>query len=198
MFCVDLVLLHRLADTIDIFEPIGATGAGAIVPFASGTPAIVTTVAGGVPGTSTLVGFGSSVSGVSGAGTSINLAGSAGELLNFAFSVPRAGTITSIDAYFSNTVAASIIGTTVTVTAQLYQSAAPDNTFTAIPGATVTLSPALTGIVTSGFVSHGVITGLTIPVQAETRLLLVFSATAAGLSLIQTIQGYASGGVNIA
>jgi hypothetical protein len=38
---------------------------------------------------------------------------------------------------------------------------------------------------------------LAIPVTAQTRLLLVFSATAAGLSLINTVTGYASAGVTI-
>jgi hypothetical protein len=38
---------------------------------------------------------------------------------------------------------------------------------------------------------------LAIPVTAQTRLLLVFSATATGLSLVNTIVGYASAGVTI-
>ncbi|MDR9745608.1 hypothetical protein MHB84_30035 [Paenibacillus sp. FSL F4-0087] len=32
---------------------------------------------------------------------------------------------------------------------------------------------------------------------AQTRLLLVFSATATGLTLVNTVVGYTSGGVNI-
>ncbi|WP_308737459.1 hypothetical protein [Paenibacillus sp. PCH8] len=48
-----------------------------------------------------------------------------------------------------------------------------------------------------GTISNGITTGLAIPVTAQTRLLLVFSATAAGLVLVNTVVGYASGGVNI-
>jgi BclB C-terminal domain-containing protein len=149
-------------------------------------------------GTNGVVGFGSSTSSISLVGGAIDLTGGPGVLLNFAFSVPREGTITSIAAYFSTTAALSLVGSTITITAQLYSSTTPDNTFTPIPGAIVTLTPALTGIVALGTISNGLTTGLAIPVTPETRLLMVFTATAAGLSLINTVAGYASAGVSIA
>jgi BclB C-terminal domain-containing protein len=90
-----------------------------------------------------------------------------------------------------------LVGSTITITAQLFSSTTPDNTFTAVPGAVIALAPPLTGVVALGAVSNGIVTGLAIPVTAETRLLLVFSATAAGLSLINTVIGYASAGVTI-
>jgi BclB C-terminal domain-containing protein len=158
----------------------------------------MTTIAGGLVGTTSLVGFGSSATGISLVGGAIDLTGTAlGPTIDFSFSVPRDGTITSLTAFFSNTVALALVGSTVTITAQLYESTTPDNTFTAIPGAIVTLAPALTGTVALGAVSNGITTGLTIPVTAQTRLLLVFSAEAAGLSLLNTITGYASAGLNI-
>ncbi|WP_084174582.1 exosporium glycoprotein BclB-related protein [Paenibacillus xylanexedens] len=176
----------------------GATGSGAIIPFASGGPAILTTIAGGLVGTTSLIGFGSSATGVSILGGTIDLTGTiVGPLINFAFSVPRDGVITSIAAYFSTTAALALVGSTVTITAQLFSSPTPDNAFTAVPGAVVTLAPPLTGIIALGSISNGITTGLTIPVTAQTRLLLVFSATAAGLTLVNTVVGYASGGVNI-
>lgn len=176
----------------------GATGSGAIIPFASGGPAILTTIAGGLVGTTSLIGFGSSATGVSILGGTIDLTGTVvGPLINFAFSAPRDGVITSIAAYFSTTAALALVGSTVTITAQLFSSPTPDNAFTAVPGAIVTLAPPLTGIIALGSISNGITTGLAIPVTAETRLLLVFSATATGLSLVNTVVGYASGGVNI-
>ncbi|MEK4661090.1 exosporium glycoprotein BclB-related protein [Priestia sp. FSL H7-0729] len=176
----------------------GATGSGAIIPFASGGPAILTTIAGGLVGTTSLIGFGSSATGVSILGGTIDLTGTVvGPLINFAFSVPRDGVITSIAAYFSTTAALALVGSTVTITAQLFSSPTPDNAFTAVPGAIVTLAPSLTGIIALGSISNGITNGLTIPVTAETRLLLVFSATASGLTLVNTVVGYASGGVNI-
>ncbi|HCD43190.1 MAG TPA: collagen-like repeat preface domain-containing protein, partial [Lachnoclostridium sp.] len=94
--------------------------------------------------------------------------------------------------------AVSLIGSTVTVTAQLFQSATPNNTFVAVPGAVVTLSPPLTGLISIGSISSGVTTGLNIPVTVGTRLLLVFSAeVTAGLDLAATIAGYASAGLGI-
>ncbi|ETT37624.1 collagen triple helix repeat protein [Paenibacillus sp. FSL R5-192] len=176
----------------------GATGSGAIIPFASGGPAILTTILGGLVGTTSLIGFGSSATGVSILGGTIDLTGTiVGPLINFAFSVPRDGVITSIAAYFSTTAALALVGSTVTITAQLFSSPTPNNAFTAVPGAVVTLAPPLTGIIALGSISNGITTGLAIPVTAQTRLLLVFSATAAGLSLVNTVVGYASGGVNI-
>lgn len=139
------------------------------------------------------MGFGNSSSSSSNLGSTIDLTTS----LNFAFSVPRDGTITSIAAYFSTSAALTLIGSTITITAQLYQSTTPNNIFSPIPGAVVTLAPALTGIVAIGLTSSGITTGLSIPVTAQTRLLLVYSCTAAGLSLVNTVSGYASAGVNI-
>ncbi|MCE0685716.1 spore surface glycoprotein BclB, partial [Clostridioides difficile] len=177
--------------------PTGPTGASAIIPFASGIPLSLTTIAGGLVGTPGFVGFGSSAPGVSIVGGVIDLTNAAGTLTNFAFSMPRAGTITSISAYFSTTAALSIVGSTITITATLYQSTAPNNSFTAVPGATVTLAPPLTGILSVGSISSGIVTGLNIAATAETRFLLVFTATASGLSLVNTVEGYASAGISI-
>lgn len=159
----------------------------------------MTTAVGGLAETAGLVGFGNSASNVSVAGGFIDLTGSPlFPLLDFAFSVPRAGTITSIAAFFSTTVALALVGTTITVTAQLYVSGAPDNIFAPIPGASVTLSPSLTGIVAVGTVLTGFTDGLAIPIAPEDRLLMVFTETSTGITLLTTVAGYASGGIAIA
>jgi len=171
----------------------------AIIPYASGTPVILTTVLGGLLNTSSLVGFGSSATGVTIAGGTIDLSGGPGILLNTAFSMPREGIIESLSAYFSTTIASTLVGSTVSITAQLYKSETPNNTFTIVPGAVVTLAPALTGLVSIGTISNGITTGLSIPVTAQTRLLLVYSAdVTAGLDIATVLSGYASGGVSIA
>jgi BclB C-terminal domain-containing protein len=157
----------------------------------------MTTVLGGLPGESSLVGFGSVATTTPVAGT-IDLTGGASINLNEAFSVPRDGTITSISAYFSLTSPLTLVGSTITITAQLYQSTMPNNTFTPVAGATVTLAPSLTGVLSLGTISSGIVTGLSIPVTAETRLLLVYSASVtAGIDMATTIQGYMSGGLSI-
>jgi len=184
----------RLTDANDVS---GGSNGGAIIPFASGLPVTLTTIAGGLAGTPSFVGFGSSAPSLSVLGSTIDLTGAAGTLLNFAFSMPRSGTIKSMSAYFSTTAALSLIGTTVTITAQLYSSTTPDNSFTAVPGASVTLAPSLSGIISIGGVSNGITTGLNIPVTAQTRFLLVFSSAASGISLLTTTAGYAGAGLSI-
>lgn len=171
----------------------GPTGADGV----AGIPLSLTTIAGGLVGTPGFVGFGSSAPGLSIVGGVIDLTNAAGTLTNFAFSMPRAGTITSISAYFSTTAALSLVGSTITITATLYQSTVPNNSFTAVPGATVTLAPPLTGVLSVGSISSGIVTGLNIVATAQTRFLLVFTATASGLSLVNTVAGYASAGIAI-
>ena len=119
-------------------------------------------------------------------------------LANMAFSMPRDGIITSIAAYFSVGAAVALVGTTVTLTADLYSSTTPDETFTPVAGTTVTLAPPLTGAVAVGTATNGILTGLAIPVTAETRLLMVFTASVtAGIDVATIITGNASAGVTI-
>ena len=177
--------------------PTGPAGTGAIIPFASGLPISLTTIAGGLAGLPAFVGFGSSAPGLTVLGSTINITNASGTLSNFAFQVPRDGVITSFSAYFSTTAALSLIGSTVTVNAQIYQSATPNNVFTPIAGTLISLSPSLTGIISIGTLLNGALTGLNIPVTAQTRLMLVFSATASGLTLLNTVAGYASAGLSI-
>jgi BclB C-terminal domain-containing protein len=179
----------------------GSSGAGAIIPFASGQPVVVSTTAVGAPGQRVLLGFGSSAQAPSVVGGTMDLTGVTGGTstnVNFAFSVPRDGTITSIAAYFSTTASLNLVGTTIVLTGQLYQSTTPDNTFAAVPAAVVTLAPALSGFgLPVGTVSNGMINGLAIPVTAGTRLLFVGSATETGISLGTSTPGYWSAGVSI-
>jgi BclB C-terminal domain-containing protein len=116
--------------------------------------------------------------------------------VNLAFSVPRNGAITSIAAFFSTTVGVLLDPTvTATIQAQVWRSTSTSNFFTPIPGAVVTLAPALTGLVAIGTISSGTST-VNIPVTAGERLILVFSVTSpAGLASVVT--GVASAGIGI-
>jgi BclB C-terminal domain-containing protein len=170
---------------------------GNIIPYASGSPIVLTTIAGGLTGTTSLVGFGNSATGVSLVGSNVDLTGAGGTLLNFSFVAPRSGTLTSMAAQFSTTAALALIGTSITINAQLYSATAGSNLFSPVPGASVVLTPSLTGVVTIGTTATGTTTGLSIPVTAGNRYLLVYSATATGITLVNTVSGYASAGVNI-
>ena len=99
---------------------------------------------------------------------------------------------------FSVGAAVSLVGSEVTISAQLYSSDTPDNTFAPIPGAVVDLDPPLTGLINIGAIASGLVTGLAIPVTAGTRLLMVFSAAVTGgLDVATAISGFASAGVSI-
>lgn len=172
--------------------PIGST----IIPYASAAPTTVTTIAGGLVGTVGLVGFGNSISGIGLTGTAIDLTGGPGNNLNYGFLMPRSGVIKSVSAVFSNVVGLSLTGTTITLKVQLYSCSVSGNLYTPISGASVNLTPGLTGTVALGDTFSGTINGLSVPVSNQTRLLLVVSATATGLSLINTVVGYVSAGVS--
>lgn len=56
---------------------------------------------------------------------------------------------------------------------------------------------AFTGVLSIGMISGGTTTGLAIPVTDQTRLMVVFGATATGVSLVDTVSGYTSAGIAI-
>ncbi|EGB91770.1 hypothetical protein HMPREF0240_03422 [Clostridium sp. D5] len=118
-------------------------------------------------------------------------------LIKTLFRYQESGTITSLSAFFSTTVALSLVGTSVIVRAQIYQSTVPNNTFSPIAGTLLNLSPSLSGALSIGTLLTGSVTGLNINVTPQTRLMLVFSATATGLNLVNTVTGYASAGLAI-
>jgi BclB C-terminal domain-containing protein len=170
----------------------GAAAAASIIPFASGiVPAILTTVAGGLIGTTSLVGFGTSVPGVTLLGTNIDLS----TVVSEAFVVPRPGNITAISASFSVLAALAILGTTITVNAQIYRAPAGSTLFTPT-GVSVNLSP-LTGPLTVGQTVFGSASVPPVPVAVGDKLLMVFSATAAGITLVNSVTGSASAGITI-
>jgi BclB C-terminal domain-containing protein len=90
----------------------------------------------------------------------------------------------------------NIIGTTSTVQAQLYSSTTPNNIFSPIAESLVTVG-SYSGIVSAGEVRNNILSGLSIPVVEQERLLMVFSITTTGLNLLNTVVGYASAGITI-
>jgi BclB C-terminal domain-containing protein len=181
--------------------PTGATGAtgaltpgtGAIIPFASGTPVTLTTVLGGLLDTGALVGFGSSFPSVTIGGGSLTLGG-VGGVLDFAFVVPRAGTVTSISAFFSATVGITLTAAR-TVRAELWSAPANSNTFTPT-GAFTLLAPSFGPVVNIGDTASNT-SAVTLPVSTGDKLLMVFSVDTVGLDLASTLIGFASAGVEI-
>ncbi|MGE0227611.1 MAG: exosporium glycoprotein BclB-related protein [Dehalococcoidia bacterium] len=180
--------------------PTGATGpagGGAILSASSGLPATMTTVLGGLLNTSTVLPFSGqgSAAGFAVTGGVLDLTGGAG-ILTAGGSVAKDIVVTDLHAAFSTTAALALVGSTVTVTAQLYTSPSCDNSYAAVPGAVVTLAPPLTGVIALGTVSQGQTTGLSIPIAAGTCAVNVVSATVtAGIDVATVVAGYASVGI---
>ncbi|OXM17209.1 hypothetical protein [Paenibacillus herberti] len=106
---------------------------------------------------------------------------------NYAFSMPQAATITAFSAGFIPG-DITIEGGSVSIQAQLCRaspSAAPDAFFEPVPGAVIPMSPTLTGNI-SGFSCAGSLTGLNIPLDAEDRFIILFTASSTGANVSPT------------
>lgn len=165
---------------------------GSIIPFSSGTiPAVLVSALGGLIGTTSLIGFGSSIPGVSIVNNQIELLA---PLLSEAFSVPRNGEITSISASFRATVAVEFSGD-ATVNARIYRATEGSNTFTPT-NASVNLTPVSGLLAVNETVSGNSSNFAPVNVSTGDRLLMVFSVT--GPTVVTTLTGVASAGINIA
>ncbi|MCG7335717.1 hypothetical protein MHZ95_10545 [Sporosarcina sp. ACRSM] len=168
---------------------------GAMIPFASGlTPLPLTAVVGGaLVGTTTALGFGSFVPGLTIVGTGIDLSG----VFNEAFSAARPGVLTAISATFSVTTGLTLaLGGSVSIRAEVYRAPEGSTDFVAT-GVAVNLTPALSGVLTTGQTVSGTATGFNFPVALGDRLLLVLSTTTTGLAIADVIVGTAGAGITI-
>lgn len=176
--------------------PTGATGingVGAIIPYASGSlPGIaMTTLVGGLVGTGAAIGFGNNISGITITGGVIDTSA----LGTLAFSMPRDGILTDFSIYFSSLVALTLVGP-LQITADVYVSTTPDNLFAPLPGATATLTFPTGFPLVIGSNAATTVTGLSIPLTAGTRVLVLFHIEGNG-TLITVVDGNASAGLSI-
>lgn len=167
--------------------------AGSTFGLASNSAISMTTIAGGLVGNIATVGACGSAGSLTLVGGLLNLASAN----NLSFAMPRDGYITAINYTFSLSAAVNFIATTVTVTAQLFTANANSNSFSALTGSDVNMSPTLSGSVAIGTVSTGSLSNLNLYLARGKRVLLVVYITASGINLINTVNGYLSGGVNI-
>ena len=169
-----------------------------MIPFASGGSVTLTTQANGTSGNVGLVGFGNNGTTTIGSSGDINLFTGP----NYSFMVPTSGTITDISGLFSAGYQPQTLppGTMITITCQLYQSSPYFlNAFFPIAAPPVLLSPGLSGFVQTGTTGTGSASGMSIPVVAGSRLMMVVSATVSSGSggAGYSIPLYFSGGVNM-
>ena len=168
-----------------------------MIPFASGGSVALTTQANGTSGNVGLVGFGNN-------GTKTKNSQGDIDLLtgpSYSFIAPTSGTITDISGLFSTEYQSQTLppGTMISITCQLYQSSTYYmNFFSPIAASPVLLSPGLSGFVQIGTIGTGSASGMSIPVVAGTRLMMVVSATVSyGSGGAYSIPLYFSGGVNM-
>lgn len=176
--------------------PTGAIGASAIIPFASGVPDTLVHVLGGLADTGSLSGFGTSLSGIAVGGGSIDLTGGVGIPSNMAFSMPRAGTLVQLSAFFSLAAAAVAFPATGAIVVEIYRSTTPDNTF--LPTGVLVTIPLPAGLLPIGTFASGT-AAAALPVNNGDRLLLVARVTVSpDADVATTVVGYVSAGLSIA
>ena len=173
----------------------GIAGSTAIIPFASGTPVALVHVIGDVGSTAGVVGFGSSGEAILLAGNEIDLTGAIGLVQNMAFTMPRDGEVTALNAFFSTVLAAQIFPAGGQITVELYRSTTPDNDFEPT-GVLVNLT------LPPGLLVAGVFDSDTTPaallVNEGDRLLLVARLTLNdAVDIAYAVTGYLSAGLAI-
>lgn len=178
---------------ICVTTPTEICSPSAIIPASSGNPITLTTTQINTDGVPAFIGFGASAPGKDIIGNTIDIT----TLPNMAFSIPRNGTITSFAAYFSISDTIDLTNATATIGARIYRSASLNNVFTQISETAIDLTPTISGVVTQGTIVTGNLTNLNIPVSANDRLLIVFTARASGQTFNNNILGYASAGIGI-
>ena len=176
-------------DKACIVQPVNT---GSIIPFSSGvTSVVLATALLGVVGVPSLIGFGTATPGVAIVGNTIDLSA----VVTEAFSVPRAGNITAISASFKELLGVALLGTT-TINARIYKATGNSAIFTAT-NASVDLTPSLTGAISIGQVFSASANLAPIPVAMGDRLVMVYSITVSGVTVVQVLTGTASAGITI-
>ncbi|MDO8212445.1 hypothetical protein [Conexibacter sp. CPCC 206217] len=102
-------------------------------------------------------------------------------------SFPRDATLTDMTGRFVTTAALNLVGTTVTIQAQLFTAPAGSTILTPVPGAICIAAPQLTGSLPGGIVSSCQTSGLAIPISAGTVGVVAVAITATGVTLINTV-----------
>jgi len=171
--------------------PPGAAGFGLLLSgVGNGTSsggAALTTIDGGTPGTVSVL----PLSGYLTSPVSATLSGgvpqfAAGSFAGIMQPFPIAATFAQMYARLSTNTSQSLVGSTITITAQLYKYS-EGGVISAIPGAACIFAPAWTGVLATGTVSSCSLSGMAASYAPGDSGFIVISATAAGLSLANNI-----------
>lgn len=175
---------------------------GSIIPLSSGTSFRVSVNQFGRTFFSSTIGFGNNGTGfIEGNTFFINYSALSPSVF---FPVPRSGTITDVSTFFRYAGPSNQeidFDVTVMLHSQIFAAPSGTDVFQAIPDTLITFDTGITRNTSVGTTMHGITTDLSIPILAETRLLMVFFATSTrtnSLSRLDTdIRGFGSAGINI-
>ena len=177
--------------------PTGATGPAGIASaekmllFASGNPITMSTTEEGLPGRPSFIGFGASGQPAWPLTPTIEVEKLMGSVSGFCFTVPFPIEINSLIAFMNVFPLPAGTVSTVTIKAQLYEAGETSKIFSPIEETLITLTPSITAETPIGTMLRGEVRANR-TVEKNTRLMLVFSATADQPEQIHTIWGYVS------
>ena len=177
--------------------PTGATGPAGIASaekmllFASGNPITMSTTEEGLPGRPAFIGFGASGQPAWPLTPTIEVEKLMGSVSGFCFTVPFPIEINSLIAFMNVFPLPAGTVSTVTIKAQLYEAGETSKIFSPIEETLITLTPSITAETLTGTMLRGEVRANR-TVEKNTRLMLVFSATADQPEQIHTIWGYVS------
>lgn len=177
--------------------PTGATGPAGIASaekmllFASGNPITMSTTEEGLPGRPAFIGFGASGQPAWPLTPTIEVEKLMGSVSGFCFTVPFPIEINSLIAFMNVFPLPAGTVSTVTIKAQLYEAGETSKIFSPIEETLITLTPSITAETPIGTMLRGEVRANR-TVEKNTRLMLVFSATADQPEQIHTIWGYVS------
>jgi len=177
--------------------PTGATGPAGIASaekmllFASGNPITMSTTEEGLPGRPAFIGFGASGQPAWPLTPTIEVGKLMGSVSGFCFTVPFPIEINSLIAFMNVFPLPAGTVSTVTIKAQLYEAGETSKIFSPIEETLITLTPSITAETPIGTMLRGEVRANR-TVEKNTRLMLVFSATADQPEQIHTIWGYVS------
>ena len=163
-----------------------AASTGSLIASASTYTATLTTTAGGISGDQAVLPMFGYV-----ATAPVTTSPGSRAFNNEASAMAQPVAVSTIKGFSANLMlksAYALIGTTVSIQAVLYLGDVNSATMTEVPGANCSFAPSLTGIVSAGTPASCTTTGLAIPVSSGQVGYIVVRATAAGISLINSIQ----------
>ncbi len=153
-------------------------------------PVLMSTKQDGLPDIPALVGFSTCGQGPSPLAATMDVENLIQYVCTQYFTVPSAVEINSLVAFFLTQPSNVPVSSVITIKAQLYEAGEMTNIYSPIEETLVTLTPSINNATPIGTMLRGEIR-TNRPVEKNTNLMLVFSATSSGPDPVEALLGYA-------